>query len=133
MNIFDRFTDSAKQLMAIAARTATDFGHGYIGSEHMLLAMCTTSDNIRQVLERKGVTAQAVAQKIQQMVGVSSHSPVGALEYTPRTKKILEGSFEQASIMGQEYVAPEHILLSILEEGESVAVAILSELGVDYR
>lgn len=131
MNIFDRFTDSAKQLMAIAARTATDFGHGYIGSEHMLLAMCTTSDNIRQVLERKGVTAQAVAQKIQQMVGVSSHSPVGALEYTPRTKKILEGSFEQASIMGQEYVAPEHILLSILEEGESVAVAILSELGVD--
>lgn len=131
MNIFDRFTDSSKKLVAVAAKAASDFGHGYIGSEHLLVAMCNPSESVGQLLESKGVNAQAVAQKIQQMVGISNHPPIGGMEYTPRTKKILEGSFEQASIMGQEYVAPEHILLSILDEGESVAVAILNELGVD--
>ena len=133
MNIFDRFTDSTKRLIAIAAKVASDFGHGYVGSEHILMAMCNPNDSLGKLLESKGVTGESVGKKIHEMIGISSYNNGGALEYTPRTKKILEGSFEQASIMGQEYVAPEHLLLSILDEGESVAVAILIELGVDIE
>lgn len=131
MNIFDRFTDSAKQVMAVAAKCATEFGHNYVGSEHLLFALCTIPSNVKDAMESKGVTAPIVGQKINEMVGYSKGLHSTMVEYTPRTKKILDGSLEQASIMGQEYVAPEHLFLSILEEDESVAVSILLALNVD--
>ena len=128
------FTKKAQQALQLAEQSAISLGHHYIGSEHLLLGLMKTKDCLAaKLIEQSGVTAQQVEDCISRLIGSAAPDGGAPEGLTPRTKRILELSAAEASRLGHSYIGTEHILLGILREGESVALQILSELGVDLQ
>lgn len=132
--MFDKFTERAGRALNLALESARELGHGYIGSEHILLGLLREEEGIAaKALNNKGITVQKVVGVIMEIIGSGAPSSVTPSDMTPRTKKILELSFFEARNLGHNYVGTEHILLAILKEGDSKAVEILENIGVDVR
>lgn len=131
--IYGRFTQRAAQALNLARECSTALGHNYIGTEHILWGLVKEGGGIAaNVLMSNGVTENRVMEKILSIVGRGDGSlPISG--YTPRTKRVIELSYAETRKMGQNFIGTEHILLAILREGESVAVRILMELGVDIN
>jgi len=135
MAIFEnRFTERAERALRLAHESAMDLGHNYVGTEHILLGLLKEEGGIAaRVLRNQGITEEKVVAKIDELIGVlpkTGQPPVGL---TPRTKRVLEISFTEARRMGHNYIGTEHILLGIMREGESVAVRIMTDLGIDIQ
>ena len=127
----NRFTQKAQNTLNNSLRFARELGHTYIGSEHLLLALCAERESVAaKILEKHGATPDAVRRQIVQLVGEGSHSDVSPADMTPRTKRIIEHSALESHRAGQSYIGTEHLLLALLNESDCVAVQILNALHV---
>ncbi len=133
MTFDNRFTQKAQEALRSAHACACELGHGYIGTEHILAGLCADDSAVAgKLLSQKDVTYDIVKEKIVSLMGQNEPIPSSTqLMMTPRTKRIIELSFAEARKMAHNYIGTEHMLLAIIREGESVAVKILSEFGVD--
>lgn len=129
---FNGFTEKANQALNLAIEAAQDFGHTYIGSEHLLIGILREdSGAAAQILASKGITSEKIEELLENTVGKGSPTQLSPAQFTPRAKRIVEMSLAAARSVGNSFVGTEHILLAILEEGDNYAVRFMSELGVD--
>ena len=129
-----RFTQSAQNSLNYALDFAREFGHTYIGSEHILLGLMTETDGAAfRLLDSKGASVESIKETVKEISGSNAKTNVSAADMTPRTKKIIESSAYQAMRLGQNYIGTEHILLGLLGESDCVAVRILASQGVNIN
>ena len=128
---FSGFTEKANRALNLALESAEQFGHTYVGSEHMLLGLSKEGSGVAAVcLAEKGVTTEKLEDKIKTRIGIGSPTRLTPNDFTPRSKRIIEMSAIAARQFGHTYVGTEHLLIAIIREGESYAVHFLTELGV---
>ena len=130
----NRFTQKATNALNLSLRIASEMGHTYIGSEHLLLALIKEESGVaaHYLIEREA-TAERVQSAIAQMAGVGSPTSLSPSDMTPRTKNIIEASLYESQRSGQDYIGTEHLLLALLGERDCVAVRILENLGVSVN
>ena len=133
MNFYDSFTKGAQRVLVIAQEEARRMGHNYVGTEHILLGTVKEESSVSSLLEKLGVIYERVCDEIEELVGMGDFKFSEAFGYTPRTKRVLEMSREEAAKLQQNYVGVEHILLALLLEREGVANRILRDIGVDTQ
>lgn len=127
-----KFTERAERAIALSQESASQLGHNYVGTEHLLLGLVREGGGIAaRVLQNQGVTEEKVLREIEDLIGRGEDASTQPLGFTPRTKRVLELSFRESRRMGHNYIGTEHIILGIMREGESVAVRIIMDLGVD--
>ena len=133
MNFYDSFTKGAQRVLVIAQEEARRMGHNYVGTEHILLGTVKEESSVSSLLEKLDATYERVCDEIEELVGMGDFKFSEAFGYTPRTKRVLEMSREEAAKLQQNYVGVEHILLALLLEREGVANRILRDIGVDTQ
>ncbi len=129
-----KFTNRAEKAIAMAQECAAEFGHNYVGTEHLLCGLVREGTGLAyKVLEEQNVTEEKIEELIDELIG--REEPLKNLPngFTPRTKRVFEISFMEAKRMNNNYIGTEHLLLGILKEGDSVASRIIMELGVDIQ
>jgi len=130
--MFGRFTEKAEKAINLSQEAAMQLGHSYVGTEHLLLGLIREGSGVAaRVMQGQGVTEEKVLREIEELIGRGENNLQQPLDFTPRTKRVLEISLIEARRMGHSYIGTEHLLLGIMKEGESVAVRILADLGVD--
>ena len=116
----DRFTDRAKSALEKAHESACDLGHGYVGSEHILLGIVKEGGGAAaRVLRTAGLDEQLITDAIEKYVGRGEKSGTTVQGLTPRSKRILELAGAEANRLGSELIGTEHLLLAILREEDS--------------
>ena len=131
---FTGFTEKANIALNAAIEVAQNMGHTYIGSEHLLAGLLEEDSGIAYtVLTSRGLTAEKVEDAIKNSVGIGEPTELSPNDFTPRSKHIIEISIAQARAMGHSYVGTEHILISIIREGQSAAVNMMIQAGVNPR
>ena len=126
-----KLTELAAKAMDQAFAAAGGLGHGYVGSEHLLLGLLKTEEGVAaKALAAAGVDYASVRARVAEAMGVGDPT-VTPRGLTPRTKNILEIAAAEAASLGQDYVGTEHLLLALLREGDNVALRILVAMGVD--
>ena len=130
--MFERFSDRARKVMALANQEAERFNHEYIGTEHFLLGLVKEGAGVgANVLKNLGVDLDKVRMEVEQLVKSGPEMvTMGKLPQTPRAKKVIEYAVEQARLLGHNYVGTEHLLLGLLREGEGVAAQVLMNMGL---
>jgi len=124
-----RFTQKAANAIAHSEKSAIELGHNYVGSEHILIGLASESEGvIGSILKENNINEKNVTEKVIELIGRGISSP-GRRAFTPRGKRIMEMSFEMAVSLGHSYIGTEHILLAILQDKDSVAFEIISELS----
>ena len=127
----NRFTQKAQNALNLSLRLASEMGHTYIGSEHLLMGLIKEETGVAaHYLSERGATLEKVQSAVTQMAGIGSPTSVSAADMTPRTKNIIEASLYESQRGGQDYIGTEHLLLALLGERDCVAVRILESLGV---
>ncbi len=130
---FKRFTDRARQVVVLAQDEARRLSHNYIGTEHILLGLVAEREGVAaKVLESMGIGLGAVRLHVEEIIGQGRQAPAGHIPFTPRAKKALELSLREALRLGHNDIGTEHILLSLLREGNGVAAQVLIKLGASY-
>ncbi|MFO1053126.1 MAG: ATP-dependent Clp protease ATP-binding subunit [Planctomycetota bacterium] len=130
--MFDRFTDRAKKVMSFARQEAQKFNHEYIGTEHILLGLVQEGSGVAaNVLKNMSIDLEKVRHEVEKIVKTGpSMVTMGQLPFTPRAKKVLELSVEEASQLNHNYIGTEHLLLGLIRENEGIAAQVLTNLGV---
>ena len=129
-----RFTQRAQAALRLAQESAAELGHGYVGSEHLLLGLAREGRGVAaKVLQAAGLEPDGLKEAVTGLVGVGVPGETPAQGLTPRCKKIVELSLGEAVRLGHQYVGTEHLLLGILREGDGVAVRVLDRAGVEPR
>ncbi|MDO8686413.1 MAG: ATP-dependent Clp protease ATP-binding subunit [Clostridiales bacterium] len=127
-----KFTEKAERALKIAQEVAMKLGHDYVGTEHLLLGLVAEGSGVAaRVLQAQGVTPEKVIEEIEALIGKGPNTLTQTSGFTPRTKRVIELSIREAKGQGSNYIGTEHLLIGIMREGESVAVRILIDLGVD--
>lgn len=127
-----KFTQKAQDALDNAIRIACEFGHSYVGSEHILLGLMKDRNSVAStVLDEMGVILEDVERLIRQQIEINDRSDLNEDDFTPKTRKILDKAFEESLKAGKKSVGTEDILLSIIEQKDSYAVKLLEELGVN--
>ncbi len=130
----NKFSPRAEEVLRLAQEAAGELGHGYVGSEHLLLGLIREKDGLaHQVLTENGLTADMIRNIIVRSVGSGLPGSDPAQGLTPRAKRVIEIAVEESMRGGFGYVGTEHLLLGILREGSNMAVRILRTAGVDAR
>lgn len=128
---FNYFTQKANDVINLAIKAAENFGHNYIGSEHILLGILQEGSGLgAEVLNNKGVTADDIERLIEENIGRGNPTRLTPDDFTPRCKRILEIAFQLARGMMNSFVGTEHLLMAVLKESDSYAVKFLMSLGV---
>ncbi len=124
-----KFTDKAENVIKKANEMAREWGHGYVGTEHILYGLSTEGNSVAyNVLKDNGIESEKILEAIKRIKGIDT--PVNSVRgLTPRVKRIVELSFLEAKRLGHSYIGTEHILMAILRDGESVAARIIAELS----
>jgi ATP-dependent Clp protease ATP-binding subunit ClpC len=139
MGPFDRFTDRAKRVIALSHSEAVRFNHDYIGVEHLLLGLtCEGSNPAAWALDALGIKLGQLRASVESATprGTVTTPPneiVLANVLTPRAKRVIELAADEARELGDDHVGPEHLLLAIVREGNSVATGVLASLGVSLE
>lgn len=131
--LFSNFTEKARIAINEAHDSATELGHDYIGSEHLILGLLREGSGVAaKVLNDHGITADKVVEKIKSFVGTGTPLPQDTeLALTPRSKRIIQMSALEARRMGHNYVGTEHLLMAIIRDGDGVGAKIIATLGVN--
>jgi ATP-dependent Clp protease ATP-binding subunit ClpC len=133
--MYERFTDRARKVMQVANLEASSFNHEYVGTEHMLLGLIKEGSGVAaNVLKNLDIDLLKVRLEIEKIVqtGPGGEQVVlGKLPMTPRAKKVIEYSVEEARNLNHNYVGTEHLLLGLLREQEAVAAQVLMNLGLN--
>ena len=129
-----RFTQRAQAALRLAQESASQLGHGYVGSEHLLLGLAREGKGVAaKVLQAAGLEPELLKEQVAALVGQGTPGATPSQGLTPRCKKIIELSLSEAVRLEHHYVGTEHLLLGILREGDGVAVRVLSAAGVEAR
>ncbi len=130
--MFERFTDRARKVMQLANQEAQRFNHEYIGTEHILLGLVKEGSGVAaNVLKNLDVDLRKIRMEVEKIVQSGPDMvTMGKLPQTPRAKKVIEYSMEEARNLNHNYVGTEHILLGLLREQEGVAAQVLMNLGL---
>src|SRR5437868_1971484 len=132
--MYERFTDRARKVMQLAHQEAQRFDHEYIGTEHILLGLTKEGSGVAaNVLKNLDINLQKVRQEVEKIVqtGPGAGKFTGQkLPQTPRAKKVVEFSIEEARSLNHNYVGTEHLLLGLLREHDGVAAQVLMNLGL---
>jgi len=132
--MFGRFTERAQKVLALAQEEAIRLGHNNIGTEHILLGLVREGEGIAaKALYALGLGSDKIQQEVENLIGRGKDSPEAPPHYTPRAKKVIELSMDEARKLGHSYVGTEHILLGLIREGEGVAARVLNNLGVSLN
>ena len=126
-----KFTNRANKAIELANYIALDLGHSYIGTEHILYGLAKEENGVAaKVLENQNVTAEDILNKIEELIG--RDEPIeNIVDFTPRTKRVVETAFIEARKLGYNYIGTEHLLIGILREGDCVAAKILLDINVN--
>lgn len=128
--MFERFTDPARRVVVLAQEEARMLGHGYIGTEHLLLGLVHEGEGTAaQVLEDAGVTLDRTRVAVEELVDSGGHQRSGHIPFTPRAKTALELSLREAIQLRDRHIGTEHLLLGVLQEGGGVAIQVIERLG----
>jgi ATP-dependent Clp protease ATP-binding subunit ClpC len=128
------FTERAKQAIKNAEDAAIEFGHTYVGTEHLLLGLAQVTDGVAaKALESQGASAQEIENQINEQVGIKNALGEKPQDFTPRTKRIFEASHVEAARMHTGYIGTEHLLIALIKENESIAGRILAALNVNVQ
>ncbi|MEN1968908.1 ATP-dependent protease ATP-binding subunit ClpC [Lentibacillus sp. N15] len=131
--MFGRFTERAQKVLALSQEEAVRLGHNNIGTEHILLGLVREGDGIAaKALQSLGLEVEKIQQEVEELIGVGKKA-MQTIHYTPRAKKVVELSQDEARKLGHSYVGTEHILLGLIREGEGVAARVLNNLGVSLN
>src|SRR6266446_764033 len=130
--MYERFTDRARKVMQLANQEAQRFNHEYIGTEHILLGLVKEGSGVAaNVLKNLDVDLRKIRLEVEKLVNSGPDMvTLGKLPQTPRTKKAVEYSIEEARNLNHNYVGTEHLLLGLLREQEGVAAQVLMNLGM---
>ncbi len=130
--MFERFTERARKVMALANQEAQRFNHEYIGTEHILLGLVKEGSGVgANVLKNLGVDLHKVRMEVEKLVKAGPDMvTMGKLPQTPRAKKVIEYSIEEARNLNHNYVGTEHLLLGLLREHDGVAAQVLMNLSL---
>ena len=130
--MYERFTDRARKVMQLANQEAQRFNHEYIGTEHVLLGLVKEGSGVAaNVLKNLDVDLRKIRLEVEKLVQSGPEMvTMGKLPQTPRAKKVIEYSMEEARNLNHNYVGTEHILLGLLREQEGVAAQVLMNLGL---
>ena len=126
-----KFTNRANKAIEVANDIALELGHSYIGTEHILYGLAKEGGGIAsKVLENQNVTADDILNKIEELIG--RDEPIeNIVDFTPRTKRVVESAFIEARKLGYNFIGTEHLLIGILREGDCIAAKILLDLNVN--
>ncbi|RKN65165.1 ATP-dependent protease ATP-binding subunit ClpC [Paenibacillus ginsengarvi] len=131
--MFGRFTERAQKVLALAQEEAVRLGHNNIGTEHILLGLIREGESIAaKALIALGLSLEKIQDEVESLIGRGQEQPSN-IAYTPRAKKVIELSMDEARKLGHTYVGTEHILLGLIREGEGVAARVLNNLGVSLN
>ncbi|MBL0389444.1 ATP-dependent Clp protease ATP-binding subunit [Tumebacillus sp. ITR2] len=131
--MFGRFTERAQKVLALAQEEASRLGHSGVGTEHILLGLVREGEGIAaKSLVSLGLSSDKVQKEVEKIIGRGPGQSTG-MAYTPRAKKVIELSIDEARKLGHNYVGTEHILLGLIREGEGVAARVLANLGVSLN
>ena len=131
---FQGFTEKANKALNLAVQSAEQFGHSYVGTEHVLLGLLQEGSGVAYAaLTSCGVTADSISQRIQanEIGGAPTHLTADA--FTPRTKRVLRSAVAVAARVGSSYVGTEHLLIALVSDSDSYAVGFLNEAGVSMQ
>ena len=127
------FTQKSREVIQSSRELAEEFGHAYVGTEHLLLALTHVEDSVaNDVLTDNGVSQEEIEEKIEEITGITEEQNKPK-DFTPRTKRLLEGSHNVALELGSNYIGTEHILLAITRDAESLAFKILTALNINLQ
>lgn len=131
---FKGFTEKANKALNLAIESAEEMRHNYVGTEHILYGLVKEGSGVAATaLNECGVTEYALREKLESINGTMSLVELTPDDFTPRTKRVLRAAVIISSKTGYTYVGTEHLLLAILSESDSYAVAFLEELGVSVE
>lgn len=131
---YGRFTERAQTVIMGAQKESQNFKHGYIGTEHILLGIMLEGGYAKKTIAKFNIEFKDVRDLVEEYLGYGDETmPNGELLLTPRTKKLFDESFVEASRFNHKYASPEHLLLALIKENDSVAYTILSKLNVDFK
>ncbi|MBD1382792.1 ATP-dependent protease ATP-binding subunit ClpC [Metabacillus arenae] len=131
--MFGRFTERAQKVLALAQEEAVRLGHNNIGTEHILLGLVREGEGIAaKALQALGLESEKIQKEVESLIGRGQEISQ-TIHYTPRAKKVIELSMDEARKLGHSYVGTEHILLGLIREGEGVAARVLNNLGVSLN
>ena len=130
--MFERFTDRARKVMALANQEAQRFNHEYIGTEHILLGLVKEGSGVgATVLKNLDVDIKKLRLEVEKLVKSGPDMvTMGKLPHTPRAKKVIEFAIEEARSLNHNYVGTEHLLLGLLRETEGIAAQVMMNLGL---
>ena len=131
---FNYFTQKSNDALNLAIKAAEGLGHNYVGSEHILLGLVKAESGLAySVLDGKGITSEEIEDFIKENVGVGNPTRLTPDDFTPRSKRVLDNAFQIARGLLHSFVDTEHILMALLQEGDSYAVKFINSVGIDER
>jgi ATP-dependent Clp protease ATP-binding subunit ClpC len=126
-----RFTERAQAAINLSQEVANQLGHGYVGTEHLLLGLVKEGEGLAaRILKSHGVTEEALIEKINQIIVKSNVQTKEPEDFTPRSKRVIEMSLREAVKMNTTLIGTEHLLIAILRETDSIAVRLLATMNV---
>ncbi len=132
--MFERFTEKAIKVIMLAQEEARRLGHNFVGTEQVLLGLIGEGTGIAaKTLKSMGVTLKDARVEVEKIIGRGSGFVAVEIPFTPRAKRVLELSWDEARQLGHNYIGTEHLLLGLIREGEGVAARVLENLGVDLN
>ena len=132
--MFERFTEKAIKVIMLAQEEARRLGHNFVGTEQVLLGLIGEGTGVAaKTLKSMGVTLKDARAEVEKIIGRGSGFVAVEIPFTPRAKRVLELSWDEARQLGHNYIGTEHLLLGLIREGEGVAARVLENIGVDLN
>lgn len=132
--MFERFTEKAIKVIMLAQEEARRLGHNFVGTEQVLLGLIGEGTGVAaKTLKSMGVNLKDARAEVEKNIGRGSGFVAVEIPFTPRAKRVLELSWDEARQLGHNYIGTEHLLLGLIREGEGVAARVLENLGVDLN
>ena len=132
--MFERFTEKAIRVIMLAQEESRRLGHNFVGTEQLLLGLISEGTGIAaKTLKSMGVNIKEAREEVEKIIGRGCGFVAVEIPFTPRAKKVLELSWDEARQLGHNYIGTEHLLLGLIREGEGVAAKVLENLGVDLN
>lgn len=131
---FSGFTEKANESLNQAINSASQFGHTYVGSEHLLLGLLRVGSGVAaSVLNKNNITAEKIEELMRINIGTGMPTKLSPDYFTPRAKRVLEVAISGANSMGKKYVGTEHLLIGLLNERDNFAIRFIRESGADVE
>ena len=133
--MYNRFTERARRVLALAKEEARRLGHDFVGTEHIVLGILREGSGVAvAVLKRLNLQADLLKEATEEIVGRGPNVlNFGDISFTPKARRVLELAMEEARNLGHNYVGTEHLLLGVLREKEGIGAQILSDLGINIE